>query len=80
MYLALVTHHAKRMRHIILSSAVSGSTRFFRILSQPIQHKICLDFPLELLSEVLLSLSRIQTDIINVHASSYKIQFILLRC
>ena len=35
MRVAFLTHHATRMRHIVLSFVASGSTTFFDIISQP---------------------------------------------
>jgi hypothetical protein len=82
----LVTQHEMRMT--ILSSGLSGCTLFFHILSsiaqlaeKIIQHKMCVfTFFLHLLSETVLTLRRMERDIvIYVDRSSCKVRVILVR-
>jgi hypothetical protein len=84
---ALVIQHAKRMRRIILSSAVCLAVLYFSALSHKrydfrkkvTEHKTCVLILLKLLAEIFLILRRKQRDIINVHRSSCKVPDILVR-
>ena len=60
---ALVIHHARRMRHIIFSSVASPVLPHFSV-------KFGFRFSPQSLSETLLTLRKIQQYIINVHRSS----------
>jgi hypothetical protein len=86
-FVALVMQHAKRMRCIILSSVACLVLPYFSTLSykrQDFREKKLLNvkcvfwFPVQLLSETFLILSRIQRDIIiNVHMSLCKVPLLL---
>ena len=48
-------------------------------MNNVIKHKMCVLISLQLLSEIFLTIRRIQLDIIiNVHMSSCKVQLLLL--
>jgi hypothetical protein len=83
---ALVIQHAKRMRHIILSSVACPAVLYFSTLSHErhdfekkklFETKCVFWFSLQLLSETFLILRRIGPHIINVHRSSCKVPIIL---
>jgi hypothetical protein len=86
---ALVIQHAKRMRHIILSSVGCLTVPYFSTLSHKpydfmkenvLQIKCVFCFSLHVVSETFLILRRIQRDIIiNIHRSSCKVPVILVR-
>ena len=86
--LALVIRHAKRMRHIILSSVASPALQYFPTLSYKrrgfrktvIEQKMCVLIFYTNLSETLHILRRTKRDTItNVHRSSCKVPVILAR-
>ena len=85
---ALVIQHAKRMRRILLSSVACLALPYFFALSHKryyfrkkiIDHKVCVWFPLQILSETFLNVRRIARDmIINVHRSSCKVPVSFVR-
>jgi len=77
-FVALVIQHAMRMSHFC---GLSGCTIFFHITSQTariskcgIEHRMCLDFYLQIMSLTFLILRRNEPDMIkNVYWSSYKV-------
>jgi hypothetical protein len=86
MPVALVTHHAKRMRRIILSSAACLVGPYFSTLShiqhdfqkKAIERKVWVLISLQILSETFLILITIQRDIvINVQRSSCKVPVLI---
>jgi hypothetical protein len=87
-FVALVIHHAMRMRHIIFSyvaclavyifSTVPHKRHDFR--EKVIEHKICFDFLYNFSQKHFFILRRSERGvIINVHRSSSKVPVILVR-
>jgi hypothetical protein len=83
MSVALVIQHAKRMRHIILSSVACPAVPYFYTLSRirhdfrenVIEHKMCV----LIYFETFFILRRIRQDvIINVHRYSSKVPVIIV--
>jgi hypothetical protein len=84
---ALVIQHAKRMRHIILSSVACLALPYFSTLSHKrydfrkkvIERKMVVLISSTNLSDTCLILKIIERDIINLHKSSCKLNVILVR-
>jgi hypothetical protein len=88
MSVALVIQDAKRMRHIILSSATCLVLRYFSALyhkrhdfwEKVIEHKTCVLILCTSFGWNILILRRIKRDIVlNVHMSSCKVPVVLVR-
>ena len=81
--LAIVIQNEELMRRIILSSVTWSDYHIFFTLSQKrhyLKQKCVFWVSLQFLSEIFLTVRRLQRDIIiNVHRSSYQVFVILLR-
>ena len=88
MFVALGIQCAMRVRHIAMCG-LSGCTIFstlshkrhaFRKKKTVIEYEMCVLFPLQLLSETFLILSRTERDMIkNVYRCSCKVPVIIVR-
>ena len=85
-FLDLGIQHAMRMHHIVICGPPC-SMIFFHIISKQrfseknvTEHKPCVRFSLQILSEIFLILGRIEQDMIkNVYRSSCKVPSILVQ-
>ena len=88
MTVALVIHHAERMRRIVVSPVFCPILPYFYTLchkwhdfgEELLNIKCVFLLSLKLLSKIFLILERIKRNFdINVHTSSYKVPVILVR-